>query len=656
MEYINEEAIYSKDFKNPIYIVLMHSGTPLANAIKKVTKDEYSHAAIAFNAKLDPLYSFGTKGKGESGIGFSITAPTDSFFKDFKSKYAVYVMYVNNKAYSAMKERLEYFKKNNAKMKYDFLGLLDIWFGKATEDHEYKYFCSRFVMEIINQAQSLSKVPSLWKPNDIRDLSNISLIAKGDNFREYNMRDAINVCNGIKNGLYNSLEISHESVDLTIEKDYEEQPEDKLSRYTKMKLSDAVLMNYGRNFPSIRNIRINKDTKGLVWVNGGDLVALVNTTEKEDDDFRWITSLEVFGVHKGKGLSKGVVQAAISELKATNVKVNKDNEIAVKVLKKNGFKTYKKNGDMLLMSRDSRALDEASKNIQEAIHNNELEPGDDINMYLKDHNIELKTIGIKDRLDSLSSNESSSEINEAYRIKGREYKLPENFGDYDNSIRRERPTGKQISSNTGGLDLYDTRQHSDIAAFDIEKQKALLESDDIVKEYNAWVELQLDAIDVTNKEKYATYTGLERSICQDLLNMYDNRDKLHITSVDQIKKYIKNTYFELSDDPQMIKTGLRARLHYNQKITQILQKMIRVNYKNLGLSEEEANRYINTLSQNSNQSNKAAGEILDKLMADYNKYATKKSNTTIIDFSSLGFGSIYICKIATCLNLHLMKM
>ena len=62
---INEEAIFSKTQKNPVYIVLIHSGTPLANAIKKVTGDEFSHACISFNSKLDPLYSFGTKGKGE---------------------------------------------------------------------------------------------------------------------------------------------------------------------------------------------------------------------------------------------------------------------------------------------------------------------------------------------------------------------------------------------------------------------------------------------------------------------------------------------------------------------------------------------------------------------------------------------------------------
>ena len=39
---------YNKDNKKAVYIVLMHSGTPLANIIKKVTNDEFSHACISF--------------------------------------------------------------------------------------------------------------------------------------------------------------------------------------------------------------------------------------------------------------------------------------------------------------------------------------------------------------------------------------------------------------------------------------------------------------------------------------------------------------------------------------------------------------------------------------------------------------------------------
>ena len=64
---ITEKAIYNKQCKNPVYIVLMHTGTPLASAIKKIAGDQFSHACISFNSELDPLYSFGSKGDNHKG-------------------------------------------------------------------------------------------------------------------------------------------------------------------------------------------------------------------------------------------------------------------------------------------------------------------------------------------------------------------------------------------------------------------------------------------------------------------------------------------------------------------------------------------------------------------------------------------------------------
>ena len=208
--YFNEEAIYNKDNKKAVYIVLMHSGTPLANIIKKVTNDEFSHACISFNSKLDPLYSFGSKpdtmDRTHGSIGFVINNPSDSFFLRYKSNFRVYVMYVSNNAYQLMKERLEYFTKNKDNLKYDFRGLIDIYLGKDSEDHE-KYFCSRFVMEIINKGMELAKVPSLWRPNEIMSLSNISLVNQGTDFSEYNYRKTDKNCRMIKIGDYDERKI-----------------------------------------------------------------------------------------------------------------------------------------------------------------------------------------------------------------------------------------------------------------------------------------------------------------------------------------------------------------------------------------------------------------------------------------------------------------
>lgn len=111
-ETIFEDAKYDSKHQYPIFILLMHSGTPLANAIKVVTRAQYSHACISFNAGLNPLYSFGGKTKaGEKGFGFVIQNTRDEFYKKYKANYGLYVMFVSKEARDLMKSKLHEFKK-----------------------------------------------------------------------------------------------------------------------------------------------------------------------------------------------------------------------------------------------------------------------------------------------------------------------------------------------------------------------------------------------------------------------------------------------------------------------------------------------------------------------------------------------------------------
>ena len=345
---ITEEAMYSKDFKHPIFIVLMHSGTPMANAIKMVTHDAFSHACISFNSNLNPLYSFGSKGNGEKGLGLSINSPKDIFFTKFKAKYSVYCMFVTSKAYKAMTNRLNWFTSHKDSLKYDFIGLIDIWRGKSSEDHE-KFFCSRFVMDIISKSQNLSKVPSLWKPSDITNLSNISLVNRGYDFYNYDKNVTEKHVNAIKNNTYKPEKVMFENISSGAESDYQSKKDISLSKFSKMRLNDAVVQVYKQSYPRLSHIRINNKTKGYVWLDGEDLVAMVNTEEKKDDEI-WIQALEVFSSYRGHGLSKQVLDVACKDLHATHLSVNKQNELAIKVYKKYGFVKYDETESMLMMS------------------------------------------------------------------------------------------------------------------------------------------------------------------------------------------------------------------------------------------------------------------------------------------------------------------
>ena len=185
-----EETIYSgTNNKYPVFIVLTYSDNPIGIAIRKFTGAEWSHCLIAFNPELDPMYSFATRtqlsNEKLSKMGFVYQNSKDNFYALKKSKYVVYVMFVNKAAITAMKNRCQYFMNHEKESKYDFKGLIDIFRGKDTESHR-KYFCSRFVAEILAQGVKLDKLPSLYQPEDFKNFNNISLVNAGNDLYFYN--------------------------------------------------------------------------------------------------------------------------------------------------------------------------------------------------------------------------------------------------------------------------------------------------------------------------------------------------------------------------------------------------------------------------------------------------------------------------------------
>ena len=215
---INEEAVYDSEHKYPIFIVALHSGTLLGDAIVKVTGAEFSHVCFSFNEKLSPFYSFGAKTAGDKGLGLTCQYIDDPFYKKYKSHYKVFVMFVNKAQRNAMKEKLNWFIDNQNKMKYDFTGLFQNLFHKVTDYKQFKYFCSRFVAEIINTGTNvLDKATSLYNPQDSANLLTISFVNGGEDFSKYNEANTKKNLQKIKQGVYTDLLYS-ESYSLDIEK------------------------------------------------------------------------------------------------------------------------------------------------------------------------------------------------------------------------------------------------------------------------------------------------------------------------------------------------------------------------------------------------------------------------------------------------------
>lgn len=155
----------------PVYVLCVHTGTLLANAIKKVTNSHFSHCTISFDSSLKNMYSFGRKVKmtelsNGSFVKESIKNPP---YTNEGVTYALYCIPVTADQIAAMKKRLEYFVKNKTKFRYDFGGLIKNYFGIA-DNPEQSWFCSRFVADIINAGSEPGKPmirePSLMRPED----------------------------------------------------------------------------------------------------------------------------------------------------------------------------------------------------------------------------------------------------------------------------------------------------------------------------------------------------------------------------------------------------------------------------------------------------------------------------------------------------------
>lgn len=203
--FVNEEAVYDDKHKNPIYVILMSGTSPLSYAIKKFTKSEYTHCCISFNSKLTPFYSFGMKENlSLKDMGFSILNPRVKEYQNSKVKFAVYTMFVSDNQRKKMIQRLKWFREKEAFLGYDFIGLIKYVLNRSSDGNLEKWFCSRFVMEILGQGIKIGRDASLYSPQQVKDeLTNISLVNKGDNFYEYDHRITDKNVNDIKNGRYN---------------------------------------------------------------------------------------------------------------------------------------------------------------------------------------------------------------------------------------------------------------------------------------------------------------------------------------------------------------------------------------------------------------------------------------------------------------------
>lgn len=138
--------------------------------------------------------------------------------------------------------------------------------------------------------------------------------------------------------------------DLINEVGIHSQLNDEFTKKNKLKLSDFNLVSLNRK--TIKQYHLNHirdNCIGSIYVNKkNELVCFVAVEEKENKE-RWIQGLEVSKDYRGHGLSEDLLKEAITKYKADHLSVNKNNEVAIYLYKKFGFKVYKETDIMYFM-------------------------------------------------------------------------------------------------------------------------------------------------------------------------------------------------------------------------------------------------------------------------------------------------------------------
>ena len=252
-------------------------------------------------------------------------------------------------------------------------------------------------------------------------------------------------------------------------------------------------------------------------------------------------------------------------------------------------------------------------------------------------------------------------VDEAKRIKGKEYKIHKGL-DRDPDDRTgsdDNSKTNTVGSTSLGSTVIDSSVQKYISNIDVEKEKSIVKSENILEEYFAYI-----GGNITSAiEKYSDNnksSQIEKRMVEEIGYMQENG-----FSPTDINNYIIGNYYGFdeiakklgykdaieynekgSNDKEtttkisnIIRSMLKLRLNYVNKIIQLLSQMVQANYKQLGLSEQQMKAYLESLSKGDNSSTQTADEIYKKIRENSKQYEINGGEG--YDFRKLGFGCIF---------------
>ena len=169
-DFFQQEAV-DETATSPIYFIFSKGKTHIiSDVIKKVTKSEYSHASIAFDASLNPMYSFGDSTKPDtyqSGKwGFKKEDIHGNAYNGID--VSVYGAYIDKQNVEKLKDIVKDFESHKTKFDKRILVNKLIHLDVKPGKNKYKQVCSTFVDYLMNEIGIKQGSKNLMSPEDIR--------------------------------------------------------------------------------------------------------------------------------------------------------------------------------------------------------------------------------------------------------------------------------------------------------------------------------------------------------------------------------------------------------------------------------------------------------------------------------------------------------
>ena len=165
-----------------IYILLTRSTTIVSHIVAIFTGDKFTHASLSCDKDLHSLCSFTRRHA-------SFPLPAGLMEEKLRGGYydhhrqipcALLMISVEDSVYEALQKRLHRMLSCRRRYRYHISGLLRCQMGLVSY-HPTKYFCSRFVAELLEEsgALHLPKNASLMRPQDFLSLPETTCVYQG---------------------------------------------------------------------------------------------------------------------------------------------------------------------------------------------------------------------------------------------------------------------------------------------------------------------------------------------------------------------------------------------------------------------------------------------------------------------------------------------